>query len=858
MEISAQRVTLERLAAPASDAGEILERFLGWAKERGYELYPAQEEAVLEIVEDKHVILCTPTGSGKTLVALAMQFKGVCEGRRSVYTSPIKALVSEKFFDLCQEMGAANVGMLTGDASINPKAPIICCTAEILANMALREGRYTPFHYVIMDEFHYYADRDRGSAWQIPLIELRDATFLLMSATLGDMSKIAERLEARTGKAVAYVRTKERPVPLDYEFRETALHRTVDELVAAGKAPIYLVSFTQREAAEQAQNLTSINVTSKEEKQTIVEAISGFRFDSTYGKDIRRFVRNGIGLHHAGLLPKYRLLMEQLSQRGLLKVISGTDTLGVGVNIPIRTVLFTRLYKFDGAKTSLLSVRDFQQIGGRAGRKGFDEKGSVVCQAPEHVVDNKQLDAKVAKDPSKKSKAQKKKPPTRGYIHYDAGTFKRLIESDAEPLRSQLQISHSTLMNVLVRDPEHGRRDGGYRRLVRLIANSDESERSQSHLRKRAAVLLRSLLDAGIAELVHVEWDSRPYLTVKAGLQRDFSLNQSLSLFLVEVLSSLDPQSESYPMDVLTLVESTLEDPQVILFRQIDKLKTQKMAEMKAQGVEYDERIAELEKITYPKPNADAIYATFDDFRRTRPWVGHENIRPKSIARDMIERYCSFNDYVVEYGLQSSEGVLLRYLSGAYKALVQSVPDDYKTDAVLESVAYLRAVLAHVDSSLVSEWESMLVPSEEGEPAEVPTRVRPNISADPRAFAARVRAELHQLVKALAGKDYEQAVSCVRTATREQDPGGVSAWSTERFEEALAPFFAEHGTLVFNHRARLSELTHMRQSGPLQWQVQQTLVDPEEQNLWAIEAEIDLTESDAADGPLLRLRSIGS
>ena len=334
-----------------SDPDEILTLFLEWVAEIGLELYPAQEEALLEIMAGKHVILNTPTGSGKSLVALGLHFKALCEGRVSYYTSPIKALASEKFFSLCDDLGAANVGMLTGDASINPDARVLCCTAEVLANMALREGARLAAPYVVMDEFHYYSDRERGWAWQVPLITLPHTRFLLMSATLGDVSAIAGHIQERTGLDVALVSSTDRPVPLDYEYRETPLHETVEELVKGGRAPVYIVSFTQRECAELAQALTSMQITTREERERIRDAMAGFRLDTPYGKEFRRFLSFGIGVHHAGLLPKYRLLVEQLSQQGLLKVICGTDTLGVGINVPIRTVLFTALTKYDGVRT---------------------------------------------------------------------------------------------------------------------------------------------------------------------------------------------------------------------------------------------------------------------------------------------------------------------------------------------------------------------------------------------------------------------------------------------------------------------------------------------------------------------------
>ena len=358
----------------------LLGAFLEYVEGRGLQLYPAQESAILELFEEKNVILNTPTGSGKSLVAAALHFQAIARGRRSIYTCPIKALVNEKFMALCREFGADNVGLSTGDATVNREAPILCCTAEILANIALREGAAVNLRDVVMDEFHYYADRDRGVAWQVPLLTLPQARFLLMSATLGDTTFFEEELTRLNKRPTAAVSSTDRPVPLEHAYSELALAKTLESLVADGKAPVYVVHFTQLEAAQSAQDFTSINVCTRDEKAAIANTLEGFKFSSPYGPEIKKWLRHGIGLHHAGLLPKYRVLVEQLAQRGLLKVICGTDTLGVGINVPIRTVLFTRLCKFDGQKTGILSARDFHQIGGRAGRKGFDDKGWVVAR----------------------------------------------------------------------------------------------------------------------------------------------------------------------------------------------------------------------------------------------------------------------------------------------------------------------------------------------------------------------------------------------------------------------------------------------------------------------------------------------
>jgi len=832
----------------------LLDRFLGWVSASGLEPYPAQEEALLELMAGRHLILSTPTGSGKSLIASALHFKALAEGKRSFYTCPVKALASEKFFSLCQEFGAVNVGMLTGDASINYAAPILCCTAEVLSNMALRQGEALDAPYVVMDEFHYYSDRDRGMAWQIPLLALPKTTFLLMSATLGPTLGIEEELQRRTGREIAHVTSRVRPVPLDFEYREELLHESIEKLMKQAKAPVYVVSFTQRECAELAQALTSTAVASREERQRIAEAIGGFRFDSPYGKDMQRFVRAGIGIHHAGLLPKYRLLVERLSQQGLLKVICGTDTLGVGVNVPIRTVLFTKLCKFDGEKTTILSVRDFKQIAGRAGRKGFDVQGSVVCVAPEHVVLNRRADAKAADPRSGRKKAVKAKPPTKGFLPWNEETFRRLIERDPEPLISRFKVTHGMLVSVLQRESEIERPGSGYRALITLIERCHEDARGKHRLRREAALLFRSLRRAGIVEIVVDARSGKRGVRVHEDLQRDFSLHQTLSLYLVDAASALDPASPSHSLDLLSLVEAILENPRPVLFRQVDRAKGQLVAELKAKGVPYEDRIRELEDVTWPKPLAEFLYATFNLFAEKHPWLEAESIRPKSIAREMAESFMGFHDYVRQLGLERSEGLLLRYLGQVYTTLSQSVPEALRTEDLEEIRAYLRAMLEQVDASLVEEWE-LLVHPDPSRPAAgaaaMPARRERDVAADPRVFAARVRQEWHRLVQALAARDWEEAARCVR-----EDPDDL--WEPRRFQAELAPFFAECGEIVTTPDARRADRTTILNTGPRTWDVMQTLVDPQGDELWCLFGHVDLRQETAPEGPILRMRRIGT
>jgi superfamily II RNA helicase len=873
---------IPRNEQPSNDV--LLGRFLKYVEGRQLQLYPAQESAILELFDEKNVILNTPTGSGKSLVATALHFQAIAKGRRSIYTCPIKALVNEKFMALCREFGPDNIGLSTGDASVNRDAPILCCTAEILANIALRDSAAANVQDVIMDEFHYYADRERGVAWQVPLLTLPQARFLLMSATLGDTTFFEEELTRLTNRPTVAITSTDRPVPLEHAYSELPLARTLESLVADGKAPVYVVHFTQLEAAQSAQDFTSLNVCTRDEKARIANTLEGFKFTSPYGPEIKKWLRQGIGLHHAGLLPKYRVLIEQLAQKGLLKVICGTDTLGVGINVPIRTVLFTRLCKYDGQKTGILSARDFHQIGGRAGRKGFDDKGWVVAQAPEHVIENLKLAEKSARDGKKTVKRQ---PPEKNFVNWDKNTFLRLISAPPERLASRFRVTHGMLLNVLSREGD------GCAAMLKLIRDCHETPKARKAHTQRAWQLFRSLLDRKIVEFINPRSAAVPAaglsgvspretisggtsgqpagedacatasgrkLRVNVELQDDFSMDQALSLYLLETIPLMDPQAPDYALVLLTLVESILEDPDIILRKQLDKVKDQKMAEMKMEGVEYDQRMEELEKLEHPKPNREFVYSTFNAFAARHPWVGEENIHLKSIVREMFEEFRSFADYIRLYELQRAEGVLLRHLNSVFKVLAQTVPDTAKNDQVREMELYLGTMIRQVDSSLLDEWEKMRDPNyRPGETKEVrppgAEEAAQDITRDTKAFTAAIRNRIFTFLRGLVIGDFEQAIANLSSP---QDAEG-QPWSAARLQQALDAYHADHERICLEPNARNARHTYVLPAEDKKTRrVQQMLVDPEDNNDWVAEFEVDLLESRKLGEPFVRLRRIGS
>lgn len=812
-----------------------------WAAAGGRALYPAQEESLVAIVSGENVILSTPTGTGKSLVALAAHSVALAQGMRTYYTAPIKALVSEKFFALVDVFGAANVGMVTGDSAVNPNAPIVCATAEIVANLALRHGETSDVAQVVMDEFHFYADPDRGWAWQVPLLALPRAQFVLMSATLGEVDWLAADLSRRTGRETAVITGVDRPVPLTYDYATSPIQETVERLLQSDLAPVYIVHFSQLAAVERAQALSSITVAPKAVREQIAEIIGPFRFTTAFGKTLSRLLRLGIGVHHAGMLPKYRRLVERLAQHGLLRVICGTDTLGVGINVPIRTVLLSGLSKFDGTRMRQLTAREFHQIAGRAGRAGYDTAGLVVVQAPEHETENLKALQKIGDDPKKRRKLIRKKAPE-GFVSWGQPSFEKLIDAAPERLTSSMTVTHAMVLSAIAR--------GGdvVGTLRGLLEENHEPRARQRELIRQAIAIYRTLLAADVVERVVDPDTGDTIVRLTVDLQPDFALNQVLSPFALAVVELLDSEAEGYALDVVSVVESILEDPRPILGAQEAQARGEAVAAMKAEGIEYEERMALLEGITYPKPLAELLSAAFETYRRSQPWVGDTELRPKSVVRDMYERAMSFGEYVAYYRLSRSEGLVLRYLSDAYRVLRQTVPDDAKTEEVRDIIEWLGELVRQTDSSVLDEWEALAAglaaPSARSDTPIVPPAPR-TLTSNVRAFRVLVRNELFRRVQLAAREAWGEL----------GELDSASGWDADRWEDALADYFDEYDSIGTGPAARSSALLVVEES-PGAWRVQQILDDPEGDHDWRITGTVDLAESDELGSAALRITSV--
>lgn len=834
----------ESLASAAGDADAVYDVFVEWATDRGFTLYPAQDEAVIELVSGAHVILSTPTGTGKSLVAVAAHAASLARGGRTYYTAPIKALVSEKFFALVEIFGADKVGMVTGDSSVNPDAAIVCCTAEILANLALRQGTDAAIDQVVMDEFHYYGDPERGWAWQVPLLTLTDTQFLLMSATLGDVTAIADDLRERTGRPVAEVTGVERPVPLHHDYERMPIHEVVQRLMDQSETPVYIVHFSQAQAVERAQALSSAKVATREQRDAIAEAIGGFRFTTAFGKTLSRLVRAGIGIHHAGMLPRYRRLVETLAQRGLLRVICGTDTLGVGINVPIRTVVITALSKYDGTRMRQLSAREFHQVAGRAGRAGYDPYGNVIVMAPEWEIENEAALRKAGDDAAKRKKIVRKKAPT-GVVNWGLGSFERLVAATPEALTPHMQMTAAMLINVI------GRGGDVFGNVRALVFDNHEPLARRYELARRALAIFRTLRAAGIVEVDRA--GTEPVVRLTVDLQPNFALNQPLSPFALAAIDLLDrdsgaPQEDGtgsghYALDVVSVIEATLDDPRAILSQQEYRARGEAVAAMKRDGIEYDERMALLEEITYPKPLADLLAQSFEVFASSQPWVRDFELSPKSVVRDMFERAMSFGEFVAFYQLGRSEGLVLRYLSDTYRAIRQTVPAEARTDDLMDVIEWLGELVRQVDSSLVDEWESLTHPAAEGDDAPVVPPAPPSVLTNRRAFTVLVRNELFRRVQLAALQDDDALVAL--------DPD--VDWPA-----ALDAYFDEHEEILTGGPARSPSLVRIDETDAAagRWIVEQTLDDPAGDHDWRIRGEVDLAASVEEGTAVLRVNEV--
>lgn len=849
------------------DPEDALMRYSSWVQSQGITLWPHQEEALLDLASNEHVILGTPTGSGKSLVAVGMCYFACTQNKTIYYTAPIKALVSEKFFYLVKLFGKDLVGMITGDCVINSEAPIICCTAEILAQDALRWETDSDIKLVCMDEFHYFGDKDRGWAWQVPLLVLKDTQFLLMSATLGDTTALAQKLKSLTQRDVSTITNAPRPVPLSYSYSTLSLEASVELIMQQRGVPVYIVCFAQSEAQKSAAALASFGISNKEEREEIKKELAGFNFSTAYGKELKRLLLCGVGVHHAGMLPRYRLLVERLAQKGLLPVICGTDTLGVGINVPIHTVVLRALAKYDGRRMRILNSREFHQITGRAGRSGFDTEGVVVSLATPYEIERLRARAKAANDPKKLKRIKVPKPPE-GYVGWSEHTFQKLIESEPEALTPRLKITHAMVLAEVM----HG--GAAYARLHALIKNSFQTAEEQEKLIHACQEIFATLMDAGVivrgeatgaaaqpgddtagdqpaagttsdtaattagdtnATTAADTWENASYALAK-DIPSDFALDQMLAPFVIAACELIDRESPNYALDIVSLVEASLENPPQIMKALVKEAKNKALAEMKMEGIDYEERMERLENVSYEKPLKELIDAAYTRYCAEVPWAKDFQLYPKSIVRAMLESANDFKGYVQKISISRSEGTLLRYLSDAWRVLAKTIPQEFINDDLERIISWLHMLIRTTDSSLLDEWE---MDSLTAKTPQTP-RVGPaQIVEDPHGLEIMIHNALFKRVL-LASKNDSAALGKL------DEPFG---FYERKWRSVLDEFFEAHEALYINQDARskryFSVDTREEKTQHL-WHAHISFLDAEGDIDFGISADVDLDATKTA------------
>lgn len=849
------------------DPEDALMRYSSWVQSQGITLWPHQEEALLDLASNEHVILGTPTGSGKSLVAVGMCYFACTQNKTIYYTAPIKALVSEKFFYLVKLFGKDLVGMITGDCVINSEAPIICCTAEILAQDALRWETDSDIKLVCMDEFHYFGDKDRGWAWQVPLLVLKDTQFLLMSATLGDTTALAQKLKSLTQRDVSTITNAPRPVPLSYSYSTLSLEASVELIMQQRGVPVYIVCFAQSEAQKSAAALASFGISNKEEREEIKKELAGFNFSTVYGKELKRLLLCGVGVHHAGMLPRYRLLVERLAQKGLLPVICGTDTLGVGINVPIHTVVLRALAKYDGRRMRILNSREFHQITGRAGRSGFDTEGVVVSLATPYEIERLRARAKAANDPKKLKRIKVPKPPE-GYVGWSEHTFQKLIESEPEALTPRLKITHAMVLAEVM----HG--GAAYARLHALIKNSFQTAEEQEKLIHACQEIFATLMDAGVivreeatgaaaqpgddtagdqpaagttsdtaattagdtnATVAADTWENASYALAK-DIPSDFALDQMLAPFVIAACELIDRESPNYALDIVSLVEASLENPPQIMKALVKEAKNKALPEMKMEGIDYEERMERLENVSYEKPLKELIDAAYTRYCAEVPWAKDFQLYPKSIVRAMLESANDFKGYVQKISISRSEGTLLRYLSDAWRVLAKTIPQEFINDDLERIISWLHMLIRTTDSSLLDEWE---MDSLTAKTPQTP-RVGPaQIVEDPHGLEIMIHNALFKRVL-LASKNDSAALGKL------DEPFG---FYERKWRSVLDEFFEAHESLYINQDARSKRYFSVdtrEEKTQHRWHAHISFLDAESDIDFGISADVDLDATKTA------------
>ncbi len=483
-----------------------------------FQPYPVQEEALLAwFTSTQGVLVCAPTGTGKTLIAEAAIYEALRAGKRAYYTTPLIALTDQKLHELRQSVvrwgfRESDVGLVTGNRKVNPQAPILVVVAEILLNRLLSPETFdfSEVSAVVMDEFHSFNDAERGVVWEMTLAMLpAHVRTLLLSATVGNSYEFTSWLNRACNRNVSLVQSADRKVPLSFHWIDDhTLDEWIEKMVegdeVARRTPALIFCFNRDECWQTAELLKGKKVVDKVQQAALSAALEQHDWSQGAGPKLKALLQRGVGVHHAGVLPKYRRVVEDFFQRKLLSVTVCTETLSAGINLPARSVVLPTLMKGPRDKRKLVEISTAQQIFGRAGRPQFDREGFVYALAHEDDVKLLRWREKYdsipedTKDPGllKAKKALKKKMPKRDpdETYWTPEHFEKLRGGAAANLISRGHLPWRLLAYMLLRSPEVQ----PLRELVgRRLQDSGQIEASQRQLNQ----MLITLWTAGYVEL---------------------------------------------------------------------------------------------------------------------------------------------------------------------------------------------------------------------------------------------------------------------------------------------------------------------------------------------------------------------
>ena len=478
-----------------------------------FDPYPVQEEALLAwFTEEQGVLVCAPTGTGKTLIAEAAIFEALRLGKTAYYTTPLIALTDQKFRELQQSavkwgFSANDVGLVTGNRKVNPDAKILVVVAEILLNRLLHREAFdfSDVWAVVMDEFHSFNDHSRGIVWEFGLGLLpKQVKTLLLSATVGNSMQFADWLSHKHQRKLKLVESHDRKVPLSFQWvGESLLPEYVESLVqgndAARRTPALIFCFNREQCWTTAEMLKGKKVVQDDQQKQIANQLADWDFSTGVGPKLKQILMRGIGVHHAGVLPKYRRIVEELFQQKLLSFCVCTETLAAGINLPARSIILPTLLKGPPGKMKLIEPSSAHQMFGRAGRPQYDDHGFVYALAHEDDVKilrwQEKFDSIPAdtKDPGllKAKKQLKKKQPKRreGVQYWNETQFQQLRDAKSADLASRGAFPWRLLVYMLDVSPEVE----PIRQLVaKRLLSEKESERAQKSLNEMLIALHRA------------------------------------------------------------------------------------------------------------------------------------------------------------------------------------------------------------------------------------------------------------------------------------------------------------------------------------------------------------------------------